>query len=97
MTAKSTVSFINRHHEFARRKVQEGVFASVSSIVAAGIERIMQDDIERSVALEAMKDTIKHRMAAPRKSWIEMDASDDLFVQAKARLGANAISNPPTS
>ena len=47
----------------------------------------MQDDIERSIALEAMKDTIKRRMATPRKSWIEMDASDDLFVQAKARLG----------
>ena len=31
---------------------------------------------------------IKRRMATPRKEWIEMDSSDDLFSKAKARLHA---------
>ncbi len=61
MTVKSTVSFTDRHHEVARRKVEEGVFASVSSVTAAGLERMMQDEAEREAALEAMKETIKRR------------------------------------
>ncbi len=86
MTVKSTVSFTDRHHDFAHKKVAEGFFASVSSVVAAGIERIMQDEVEREVALEAMKNSIKRRMETPREEWVEMNASDDLFDKAKARL-----------
>ncbi len=86
MTVKTTVSFTDRHHEFAHEKVNEGVFASVSSIVAAGIEQIMQDEQEREIALVAMKDTIKHRMETPREEWVEMNASDNLFSRARERL-----------
>ncbi|MCU7923903.1 MAG: hypothetical protein KZQ88_14540 [Candidatus Thiodiazotropha sp. (ex Dulcina madagascariensis)] len=86
MTVKSTVSFTDRHHDFAHKKVKEGVFASVSSMVAAGIEQIMQDEVEREMVLEAMKDSIKRRMKTPREDWVEVDASDGLFDKAKARL-----------
>ena len=86
MTVKSTVSFTDRHHEFAQKKVKEGVFASVSSMVAAGIEQVMQDEAEREVALAAMKDAIACRMETPREDWVVIDDADDLFVRAKARL-----------
>jgi antitoxin ParD1/3/4 len=88
MTVKSTVSFTDRHHEFAYKKVKDGSFASVSSIVANSIEQMMQDEAEREAALEAMKNTIKQRMETPREEWIEMNASDDLFAKAKARLNS---------
>lgn len=87
MTVKSTVSFTDCHHEFAQRKVKEGAFASVSSIVAAGIEQMMQDEAERNAALDAMKEAIRHRMELPREEWVSMDDSDDLFARVRAHLG----------
>ena len=51
MTVKSTVSFTERHHEFAKLKTDEGQHASVSSVVAAGIERLIQDEEEREIIL----------------------------------------------
>lgn len=86
MTVKSTVSFTDRHHEFAQKKVKEGAFASVSSIVAAGIEQVMQDEAEREVALIAMKEAIVRRMQTPREDWIAIDDADGLFARVKARL-----------
>ena len=86
MTIKSTVSFTDRHHEFALKKVKEGTFASVSSIVAAGIEQMMQDELERGAALDAMKDAIKRRMEMPREAWVAMDDADDVFARAKTRI-----------
>jgi Arc/MetJ-type ribon-helix-helix transcriptional regulator len=86
MTKKSTVSFTDRHHAYAVDKVEEGVFASVSSVVAAGIERIMQDEQERSAALEAMKVELVRRLETPRDEWVEHGSSDDLFEKARARI-----------
>ena len=88
MTIKSTVSFTDSHHDFAKRKVEEGAFASVSSIVAAGIEQMMQDEAERDAALDAMQKAIKHRMETPREDWVALDKEDDLFNRARARLAA---------
>lgn len=84
MTVKSTVSFTDRHHEYAHRKAQEGQNASVSSVVAAGIEALMQDEAEREVALQAMRDAITQRLDTPREAWIE--GTDDLFAAARDRL-----------
>ena len=91
MTVKSTVSFTDQHHQFARHKVREGAYASVSSIVGAGIERIIQDEAERDAALEAMKDAIAQRMRTPRPEWIPMQ-DDDLFDQARERIRAKSTS-----
>ncbi len=86
MTVKTTVSFTDRHHQFASSKVEEGVFASVSSLVAAGIEQIMQDEQEREIALEAMKANIEERMATPLDQWVEMTGEDKLFAKVKSSL-----------
>ena len=84
MTIKSTVSFTDRHHQFAKRKVDEGVMPSVSSLVAIGIEQLMQDEADRHAALEAMKETIGRRMHTPREQWIYHEA-DPLFDRLRAK------------
>jgi len=86
MTVKTAVSFTDRHHAFARKKVDEGSFASVSSLVAAGIEQVMRDEAERETALEAMKDTIKRRMETTRNEWVEVDENDSMFANARKHL-----------
>ena len=88
MTVKTTISFTDRHHEFAHNKVKEGVFASVSSLVAASIEQLIQDEAEREAALEGLKETIKRRMETPREEWIEMNKADELFSNVRARRHA---------
>ena len=84
MTVKSTVSFTDKHHAFAQKKTQEGQHGSVSSVVAAGIERLMQDDAEREIALKAMSKAIEERMNTPRETWL--DGTEDLFEKARQRL-----------
>ncbi len=86
MTVKTSISFTDRHHEFANKKAKDGVFTSVSSVVAAGIELVMQDEEERKAALVAMSDTIKRRMKTPRKDWVEMNEQDTLFIKARAHI-----------
>ena len=84
MTVKSTVSFTDRHHQFAKRKVDEGAMASVSSLVALGIEQLMQDEADRNAGLEAMKETISRRMQTPRKAWIDHQG-DPVFERLQAK------------
>ena len=86
MTVKTSISFTDRHHQFADKKAAEGMFTSVSSVVAAGIELIMQDETEREVALEAMSETIKRRMETPGSEWLEVTDNDSMFTKARARL-----------
>ena len=86
MTVKTAVSFTERHHEFAKRKVQEGSCASVSSLVAQGIERLMQEEGEREAVLAGMADAIRARMQTPRSEFIEMEESDTMFVDVRRRL-----------
>ena len=52
MTVKTTLSFTDRHHKFMSAKVDEGVFASQSAVVASAIENMMRDEQERDIALE---------------------------------------------
>ena len=86
MTVKTAVSFTDRHHDYAKKMVDEGVYASVSSVVATGIEQVMRDEAEREAALEAMKETISQRMKTDRSEWIEVNESDQAFANARARL-----------
>ena len=65
MTVKSAVSFIDEHHAFAKVMVERGEFASVSAVVAAGIQRLRDEEAERKVILEAMAEEIRRRAEAP--------------------------------
>ena len=71
MTVKSAVSFIDEHHAFARAAVKRGEFASVSAVVAAGIQRLRDEDAERTAMLEAMADEIRRRAETPDDDFIE--------------------------
>jgi len=86
MTVKSTVSFTDRHHDFAKQQVAEGKIPSVSSLVAHGIEQLMQDEADRNAALEAMREVIAARMASPETSWVEHDM-DPVFDRLRAKYG----------
>lgn len=86
MTVKTAVSFTERHHQFAKQKMQEGSCASVSSLVAQGIERLMQEEAEREAALSGMADAIKRRMQTPRSEFINMDDTDTMFDDVRDRL-----------
>ena len=89
MTIKTSISFTERRHKIANEKVGEGIFTSVSGVVAAGIELVMQDEAEREAALVAtMTDTIKRRMELSREEWMELDSHDDVFARAKASIDA---------
>ncbi len=86
MTVKTAVSFTERHHQFAKQKVQEGSCASVSSLVALGIETLMREEQERGAVLAGMADAIRTRMQTPRSEFIEMDETDTMFADIRERL-----------
>jgi antitoxin ParD1/3/4 len=86
MTVKSTVSFTDKHHQFAARKVEEGSFASVSSVIAAGIEQLIKEEGEREAILQAMKETIQRRMATPVEEWLELNDENNPFRDAEHYL-----------
>ena len=73
MTFKTTLSFTDRHHRFLARKVEEGVFATASSAVASAVERMIEDEEAREVALGAMADTIRARITTPRSEFLGVD------------------------
>ena len=71
MTVKSAVSFIDEHHAFAKVMVERGEFASVSAVVAAGIQRLRDEEAERKAILEAMAEEIRRRAEAPDEEFME--------------------------
>ncbi|MEO1109704.1 MAG: type II toxin-antitoxin system ParD family antitoxin [Pseudomonadota bacterium] len=83
MTIKTTLSFTDRHHRFLKDKVGQGVYASASAAVAAAVERMIEDDEVREIALDAMADEIRRRAATPRSEFVE---HDDVFAPAMRRL-----------
>lgn len=85
MTVKTTLSFTDRHHQFLSEKVGQGVFATQSAAVAAALEQMMQDEEERAVALQALAQEIRARMATPRDAFIDQG---DAFATARASIEA---------
>jgi len=71
MTVKSAVSFIDEHHAFAKSAVKRGEFASVSAVVAAGIQRLRDEDAEHTAMLEAMAEEIRRRAETPDEEFVE--------------------------
>lgn len=71
MTVKSAVSFIDEHHAFARAAVARGEYASVSAVVAAGIQKLRDEESERRAMLNAMAEEIRRRAEAPDEEFVE--------------------------
>ena len=51
--------------------VGAGVFASRSAVVAAAIEHMMRDELERDVALAALAEEIRARMRTTRSAYVD--------------------------
>ena len=85
MTVKTTLSFTDRHHRFLSEKVGEGVFATQSAAVATAIERLMQDEEEREVALSALAEDVRARMQTARSEYVDRERA---FSAARAVVGA---------
>ena len=83
MTVKTTLSFTDRHHNFLMSKVRQGSFATASSAVAAAIERLIEDEVQRENALEAISSAISERMKIPRS---EFTSGEELFHSAFQRM-----------
>lgn len=76
MTVKSAVSFIDEHHAFAKAAVERGEFASVSAVVAAGIQRLRDEEGERRAMLDAMVEEIHRRAETPDDEFVEHAPGD---------------------
>ena len=85
MTVKTTLSFTDRHHKFMSAKVDEGVFASQSAVVAAAIEHMMRDELERDVALVALAEEVRARMQTARSEYVDGERT---FSAARATVAA---------
>ena len=90
MTVKSAVSFIDEHHSFAKAAVDRGEFASVSAVVAAGIQRLRDDEDERRALLDARAEEIRRRAEAPVDDFVEHAPGDfaKILKRVSARRGS---------
>ena len=93
MTVKSAVSFIDEHHAFARAAVERGEFASVSAVVAAGIQRLRDEEGERRAILDAMAEEIRRRAESPDDEFVEHTPGD--FARILERLLARRGDDDP--
>lgn len=80
MTVKSAVSFIDEHHAFARGAVERGEYASVSAVVAAGIQKLRDEERERQAMLDAMAEEIRRRAEASDDEFVEHTPGDFLGI-----------------
>jgi antitoxin ParD1/3/4 len=65
MNVKTTITLQEDYLRYAEKMVEEGVFPSISSVVEAGLARIMHGDILAG-PLAGMADEIRRRMELPR-------------------------------
>ena len=85
MTVKTTLSFTDRHHTFLMSKVKQGTFATASSAVAAAIERLIEDEVHRENALQAVSSAISARMETPKSDFV---SGEELFRSALQRANS---------
>lgn len=85
MTVKITIELDDTHREFAEKMVADGSYPSVSSVVQAGIEQMMQNDTIPADPLAGMADEIRRRMELPKDQWIPWDGAS-LFDEVRSKL-----------
>ena len=93
MTVKSAVSFIDEHHAFARAAVERGEFASVSAVVAAGIQKLRDEEVERRAMLDAMAEEIRRRAETPDGEFVAHTPGD--FTRILERMLADRGGDDP--
>jgi antitoxin ParD1/3/4 len=87
MTVKIAIELDDTHHKFAEKMVADGIYPSVSSVIQAGIEQMMQNDAVPAEPLAGMADEIRWRMELPKDQWIPLEG-DTLFDDIRALIRA---------
>ena len=87
MTVKISIELDDSHRAFAEKMVADGLYPSVSSVVQAGIEQMMQNETAPADALAGMADEIRRRMELPKDQWVVWDG-EDIRSTIKRRLEA---------
>lgn len=90
MTVKIAIELDDTHREFAEKMVADGIYPSVSSVVQAGIEQMMQNDTPPADPLAGMADEIRRRMELPKDQWIPLEGDtmfDDIRALIRAKRG----------
>ena len=75
MNVKTTIMLPEHYLRYAEKMVEDGVFPSVSSVVEAGLEKMMHGG-ETTDPLAGMADEIRRRMELPRDQWIPWDGQN---------------------
>lgn len=88
MTVKIAIELDDTHRAFAEKMVADGLYPSVSSVIQAGIEKMMSDSEEVPAdAVAGMADEIRRRLELPRDQWIPLEG-DSLFSDVRALIRA---------
>ena len=85
MTVKTTLSFTDRHADFLKSQVEQGIYATTSAAVAAAVETLIREAEAREAALVGMADEIRRRMQTPKEEFI---TTEEAFEKALARIEA---------
>lgn len=83
MTVKISIELDEDHRQFAEKMVKDGVYPSISSVVQAGIEKMMTDDAVPADLSPDMADEIRRRMELPRDQWVPLK-NDTMFDEIRA-------------
>jgi antitoxin ParD1/3/4 len=84
MNVKTTITLPEGHLRYAEKMVEDGVYPSVSSVIEAGLEKMMHGG-ETVDPLAGMADEVRRRMELPQDQWISMK-DDNLSDRVKARI-----------
>jgi antitoxin ParD1/3/4 len=69
MNVKTTITLPEAYLEYAEKMVAEGAYLSVSSVIEAGLEKMMQE----GDPLAGMADELRRRMELPRDQFLPWD------------------------
>ena len=86
MNVKTTITLSERYLQYAEKMVEDGSYPSISSVIEAGLEKMMHDVVSDD-PLTGMADEIRRRMELPKDQWIAMK-DDDLFDRVRAGIAA---------
>ncbi|MGA1800852.1 hypothetical protein [Rhizobium sp. HT1-10] len=76
MNVKTEISLTEDQLRYAERLVKEGSYPSISSVVEAGIARMMIQDEATIETHTGLTDEIGRRMALPEEEWLPWDGTD---------------------
>ena len=83
MTVKTTLSFTDRHHAFLQRQVEQGIYATTSSAIAAAVENMIQSEEEFRAHVSGLADLVKERLKTPIEEYLD---AEDVYRELMSEL-----------